>query len=57
MPVPDGWAARAQINRILQAGLCSYTELKNMSIEDVYYLISLLDWRDYAQGYADNGDR
>ena len=41
-------------NRILSSRMCSYRELKQCSMRDVYNMLLILDWNDYAQAYAES---
>jgi hypothetical protein len=41
----------ALFDRILNAKLCSYFELQQGSIADVFILLRIVDWREYITGY------
>lgn len=40
-------------NRILDSNMCDYFALQKCSLRDVFDMLLILDWRDYAQGYAE----
>jgi hypothetical protein len=39
------------IDKVLGYGI-SYTELKGMSAEEFFYILSLADWRSFSSAYA-----
>ena len=53
IPVPEGWEVRSLAARLVKEGYTSYFELKQGSIKDVFEMLLLLEWNDYAQAYAE----
>jgi cytochrome oxidase assembly protein ShyY1 len=51
VPIPVGWQARVMINKVLQYGI-TWTELKNMTMKEFFYILHLADWRDFSESYA-----
>lgn len=50
------------LNRIVKEQYCSYAELKQMTMKDLFDIMLLMDWNDYATAYGEalrraNGSR
>jgi len=51
--IPDGWQMTAMISRIVTSGACSYPELRKLTVGDVFRMLEMLDWKDYAAAAAE----
>lgn len=45
--------------RVLGAGLCRYSELRNgrLTLYDFFSLLRIADWQDYSRHYAHNFEK
>lgn len=53
IPIPEGWEVRAVVNRLVKEQYCTYAELKQMSMKDMFDMMLLLDWQDYVTAYGE----
>ena len=54
MPIPKGWEVRAIVSRLIREGYTDFYSLQRGTIKDIFDMMLLLEWNNYAQAYAEN---